>query len=183
MAKVLNEYKFTAQQIFNVDETGLTTVQNPGKIVTARGVRNVGSVTSGERGELVTTVYTILASGSVLLPLLIFSRVHYRDHFVRGGPQDCIGKCSKSGWINEELFLVYLEHLIGCTRCSLDHKILLLLDNYESHISLRVIGKAKWSGIVMLIIPPKTSHRLQSLDVSVFGPFKRSYNKAMNNWM
>ena len=35
----------------------------------------------------------------------------------------------------------------------------------------------------MLTIRPKTSHRLQPLDVSVFGPFKRSYNKAMDNWM
>ena len=35
----------------------------------------------------------------------------------------------------------------------------------------------------MLTIPPKTSHRLQPLDVSVLGPFKRSYNKAMDNRM
>ena len=35
----------------------------------------------------------------------------------------------------------------------------------------------------MLTIPPKTSHRLQPPDVLVFGPFKRSYNKAMDNWM
>ena len=76
LAKVLNEYKFTAQQIFNVDETGLTTVQNPGKIVTARGVRNVGSVTSAERGELVTAVYTICASGSVLPPPCLFFPVY-----------------------------------------------------------------------------------------------------------
>ena len=72
MAKILDEYKFTAQQIFNVDETGLTTVQNPGKVVTARGVRNVGSVTSAERRELVTAVYTIYGSGSVLSPCLFF---------------------------------------------------------------------------------------------------------------
>ena len=86
-------------------------------------------------------------------------------------------------WLeNEELFPVYLEHLSSRTRCSLDHKIL-LLDNHESHIPLRVINKAKSSGIVMLTIPPKTSHRLQPLDVLVFGPFKRSYNKAMDNWM
>ena len=157
LAKVLNECKFTAQQIFSVNETGLTTVQNFGEIVTARGVRNVGSVTSAERGEQVTAVYTICASGSILPPLLIFSRVHYRVHFVRGGPHDCIGQCSKSGWINEELFLVYLEHLISRTRCSLDHKIL-LLDNHKSHITLRAIDKAKSSGIVMLTIPSKTSH-------------------------
>ena len=103
----------------------------------------------------------------------MFLRLHYRDHFVKGGPQDCIEQCSKSSWINEELFLVYLEHVISRTRCSLDHKILLLLDNHESHILLRVIEKAKSSGIVMLTILPKTSHRVQPLDVSVFGSFKK----------
>ena len=72
LAKVLNEYKFTAQQIVDVDETGPTNAQNPGKIVTARGVRNVESVTSAERGELVTAMYTICASGSVLSPCLFF---------------------------------------------------------------------------------------------------------------
>ena len=72
MAEVLNEYKFTAQQVFNVDETGLITVQNSGKIITSRGVRNVGSVTSAERGELATAVYTICASGSVLSRCLFF---------------------------------------------------------------------------------------------------------------
>ena len=116
----------------------------------------------------------------LFLPTLL---IIYRDHFVRGGPQDCIGRCSKSGWINEELFLVYLEHLISRTRCSLDHNILLFLENRESHISLRVIYKAKLSSIAMLTIPPKTSRRLQPLGVSVFGPFQRSYNKAMDKWM
>ena len=156
LAKVLDEHKFTAEQIFSVDETGLTTVQTPKKVITAKGATRVGSVTSGEREELVTTVYTICASGNVLPSLLIFPRVHYRSHFVRSGSQDCIGQCSRSGWINEELFLYYLDHLINRTRCSPDHKILLILDNHESHISLRVIDKAKASGIVMLtIFPPK----------------------------
>ena len=35
----------------------------------------------------------------------------------------------------------------------------------------------------MLTISPKTSYQLQSLYISVFGPFKRSYYKAMDNWM
>ena len=35
----------------------------------------------------------------------------------------------------------------------------------------------------MLTIPLKTSHRLQPFDVSMFGLFKRNYNKVMDNWM
>ena len=173
LAKVMDDNKFTAEQIFNVDETGVTTVQNPKHVITAKGTRNVGSITSGERGELVTAVYTIGASGSVLPPMLIFPRVHFRDHLIKGGPQSCIGQCNRSGWINENLFLV----------CGPKHKILLILDNHESHISLDVIDKAKSAGIVMLTIPPHTSHQLQPLDKSVFGPFKASYCRAMDNWM
>ena len=183
LAKVLDDNKFKAEQIFNVDETAVTTVQNPGKVVTAKGAKRVGSVTSAKRGELVTVVYTICASGSVLPPMLIFPRVHYRDHFIRGGPQGCVGKCSRTGWINEELFLEYIDFLVGHTRCSPTQKILLTLDNHEAHISLRVIDRAKSSGIVLLTIPPKTSHRLQALDVTVFSPFKTMYYRTMDNWM
>ena len=174
----MDDNKCTAEQIFNVDETGLTTVQNPRNVVTGIGTRNVGAVTLGERGELVTSVYTICASGGVLPPMLIFPRVSYREHFIKGGPQSCIGQANRSGWIKEELFLIYMDHLINHARCSPEHNILLNLDNHESHISLRAIDKAVSSGIVMLTIPPHTSHRLQPLDKSVFGPLKSSYNRA-----
>ena len=156
----MDDNKFTAEQIFNVDETGVTTVQNPKHVITAKGTRNVGSITSGERGELVAAVYTIGASGSVLPPMLIFPLVHFRDHLIKGEPQSCIGQCNRSGWINENLFLVYMDHLIKHIRCGPKHKILLILDNHESHISLDVIDKAKSAGIVMLTIPPHTSHQL-----------------------
>ena len=85
--------------------------------------------------------------------------------------------------MNENLFLVYIDHLIKHTRCGPKHKILLILDNHESHISLVVIDKAKSAGIVMFTIAPHTSNQLQLLDKSVFGPFKASYCRAMDNWM
>ena len=94
LAKVMDDNKLTAEQIFIVDEKSVTTVQNPKHVVAAKGTQNVGS---GERDELVTTVYTINASGSVLPPMLIFSRVHFRDHLIKGGPQSCIGQCNRSG--------------------------------------------------------------------------------------
>lgn len=41
---------------------------------------------------------------------------------------------------------------------------------------------AKENGIINLSFPPHTSHRLQPLDVGVFGPFKRKLKIALNNW-
>jgi hypothetical protein len=183
LAAVMDANRFQPEDIFNCDGTGCTTVQRPKQVVTELGRKQVGSITSAERGELVTVVYTVSASGNVIPPLFIFPRVNYKDHFIRGAPPGSVGRATRSGWINEDIFLEYLLHIIKNTRCSPDHKILLIMDNHESHISLKVIDTAKANGIVLLTIPPHTSHRLQPLDRSVYGPFKAAYNKAMDGWL
>ncbi|CAM1295476.1 Uncharacterised protein r2_g465 [Pycnogonum litorale] len=183
LAGELDRYQFRPEDIYNLDETGCRTVQNPRNIVTQTGKKQVGSVTSAERGELVTVVYTINASGQVLPPMFIFPRKNFRDHFINGGPPGCIGKPNQSGWINEQLFIEYLQHIIRNTRCTKERKILLILDNHESHVSVAAIDLAKDNGIVMLTIPPHTSHRLQPLDRCVYGPFKSTYCRAMDAWM
>ena len=143
----------------------------------------MGSITSGERGELVTVLYVVCAAGHALAPLLIFPRVRYRKHFIRGGPPRCIGKATRSGWINADLFVDFLMYVSEFTGCSPDRKILVLVDNHESHFSIAAIDKARDLGIVLLTISSKTFHKLQLLDVSVYGPFKTGYNIAMDNWM
>ena len=103
--------------------------------MTEKGKKQVGAITSAERRELVTVVYTVSAIGSVVPPLFIFPRVHHKAHFIRDGPTQCIGRATRSGWMNEEIFVEYLNHIIKHTRCS-PEKILLILDNHDTHISL-----------------------------------------------
>ena len=183
LATVMDANQFQPEDIYNCDETGCTTVQSPKQVVTEQGRKQVGSITSSERGELVTVVYAVSASGNVIPPLFIFPRVNYKDHFIRGAPPGSVGFATRSGWINEDIFLEYLQHIIRNTRCSPDHKILVIMDNHDSHISLKAIDMAKANGIVLLTIPPHTSHRLQPLDRSVYGPFKGAYNRAMDGWL
>ena len=77
---------FLVQDIYNIDKTGCTTVQNSGRVVVERRIKQVASVTSAERGELVTVINVVHASGSVLPPMLVFTRVNYREWFIRGSP-------------------------------------------------------------------------------------------------
>ena len=42
---------------------------------------------------------------------------------------------------------------------------------------------AKSNGIVMVTTPPHTSHQLQPLDRTVYGPFKAAYNRAADEWL
>ncbi|KYM95092.1 hypothetical protein ALC62_14275, partial [Cyphomyrmex costatus] len=48
-------------RIYNLDETATTTIQRPKKVLAPNGVRNIGKVTSGEKGILVTKALIIHA--------------------------------------------------------------------------------------------------------------------------
>ena len=69
------------------------------------------------------------------------------------------------------------------TNASKETPLILLCDNHESHISIDVLDYASANGIHMLSFPPHCSHKLQPLDRTVYGPFKKYYNSACDNWM
>ena len=140
-------------------------------------------MTSAERGTLVTMAFAVSAQGNSIPPQFIFPRKNYKDHFVRDGPPGCIGTASGSGWMQEKDFLVFLKHFVHNTRATRETKVLLLLDNHVSHLSLEGIDYCRENGVVLLSFPPHCSHKLQPLDRSVYGPLKRYINSAMDRWM
>lgn len=180
---IMERSNFSAGDIYNVDETGVTTVQKPAKVIAVKGAKQVGRMTSAERGNLVTMCGCINALGNSIPPLLIFPRVHFKDYMIQSGPKDCIGVAHPSGWMTADNFVRWMNHFINYTRSSKDHPVLLILDNHDSHISIEVLDLAKANGVTMLTLPPHCSHKLQPLDRTVYGPFKRYYNSACDTWM
>lgn len=102
---------------------------------------------------------------------------------VIGGPEDCLGLAYPSGWMTKENFVKVFRHFIKYSGASNENPCLLLLDNHQSHVNLDVIKLAKENGVHLLTFPPHCSHRLQPLDVGVYGPFKTYYNSAAAAWM
>lgn len=183
LAEVMDKYKFTASQIWNVDETGVSTVLKPNKIVAAKGKRNVGAMTSGERGTNVTVVTAVSACGNTVPAMFVFPRKNYKQHFINGGPPGCIGAGNASGWVTDTEFFQFMQHFISHVKPSLESRILLVLDNHSSHLHVETLNLAKNNGIIMLSFPPHCSHKLQPLDVSVFGPFKKYSGAAQDTWL
>ncbi|CAD6230309.1 GSCOCG00006748001-RA-CDS [Cotesia congregata] len=183
LAGVMTKYNFTVSQIWNVDETGVSTVLKPNKIVAGKGKKNVGAMTSGERGTNVTVVTAVSASGNTIPPMFVFSRRKYKDHFINGGPPDYIGTSNPSGWVTDVEFLKFIQHFIKHVKPSKESPVLLVLDNHSSHLHVETLNVAKENGIVMLTFPPHCSHKLQPLDVSVFGPFKKYCAAAQDKWL
>ena len=69
----------------NLIFAGVTTVQVPDRIVAAKGQRQIGAVTSAERGTLVTVALAESAQGGIIPPFIIFPRKRFQPHFLRGG--------------------------------------------------------------------------------------------------
>nr|XP_023028779.1 jerky protein homolog-like [Leptinotarsa decemlineata] len=181
--KVYDKYKFELQEVYNMDETGLTTVQRPTKIIAKRGTKQVGAITSGERGQLVTSASVVNANGNSVPPFLIFPRKEFKDFMVANGPPVCVGASHFSGWMTCDKFLLFMKHLVHFVRCSKEKPVLMVLDNHESHLSISVLNFCKENGVILLSFPPHTSHKLQPLERMVFGPLKRHFNSAADAWL
>ena len=182
LSEVMDRCSFDASRIWNVDETGISTVIKPSKIVASCGIKQVGSLTSAERGQLVTLCAAVSASGQSIPPFFVFPRKNFKQYFLNGAPTGSNGASHPSGWMTSDNFLLFLEHFQHHTRPSIDQPVLVILDNHESHLSLEAIQFARKNGIIMLSFPPHCSHRLQPLDVSVFGPLKKRMSQSQSNW-
>ena len=134
--EVLKQYQFTANDIYNADETGIRTVHSPGLVIDVKGKKQIGSFVSAEKGELVTLVCAVSATGNSIPPMYIFPRKRNSELFMKGSLPNSISCANSSGWINEDLWLEFLRHFVTNTRCSPDKRVLLIIDNHNSHTSL-----------------------------------------------
>ncbi|KAJ8967649.1 hypothetical protein NQ314_002710 [Rhamnusium bicolor] len=139
---------------------GITTVLHPLRVVAPKRKNNLVLYLL-PRGELVTFVGTISATGIALPAIFIFLRIRNVENYLEDGPALSVAFRNKSGYMTGELFVKTLKHIVNHTICNADNKILLLIDNHQSHRTLQAIHYARASGIVLPSFPPHTSHKLQ----------------------
>lgn len=165
--------------VYNGDETSVTIVHKPGKVVAQLGRRNVYSITSAERGKTHTIFACVSASGHVLPPLMVYPRKRSVPEDLKvGAVPNTLFRNSENGWINSEIYLQWLKFFaenIPPTR-----PIVLIQDGHASHISIEVIEFARANGIYILCLPAHTTHILQPLDVGVF---KSNFSKACTKYI
>lgn len=176
----MEKYEFTPDRIYNLDESSLSTVMKPVKVVCARG-QPVATQVTRERGDTMTFVGIINAVGQSIPPVFIIPRCRWNPAFMRNTILGSKGILHANGWMNGECFLQTLEHLHEKSGSSVENKILLVMDNAECHMNIQVVEFAIEHGIVIVTLPPHTTDKLQPLDVSVFGPFKTYLRDLLNH--
>lgn len=174
------------RQIYNMDETGLSTVQRKvRKVLAPKGKHQVGSITSGERGTTMTAVCCASAGGSFVPPLIIFKRKRAKDELQDGAPPGCIFAFNpESGYINKEIFFVWMQHFVENVKPTEDKKVLLILDGHTTHTkNLDAINYAKEHNVVLLSLPAHTSNKLQPLHVAFFKPLSCYFIDETEKWL
>ena len=79
---------------------------------------------------------------------------------------------------------MWLKHFIDCVRPQPGRKVVLVLDGHVTHTkNLAAIQLVRDAGVVMVSLPPHTTHKLQPLDVAFFGPLGTYYDEATRKWM
>ena len=170
------------KQVFNVDETGVSIVHKPGKVLVELGRRNVYALTSAEKGKTHTVLICVSASGFYIPPLMIYPRKQrVPDHMKEGALPNSVFEVSESGWINQDIYLKWFDFFINSIPPA--RPVLLIQDGHGSHISIELIEKARANDIHLLCLPAHTTHLLRPLDIGVFKPFKTHFNKACQKYM
>ena len=172
-----------ASQVWNMDETGVSTVQKPGKIIATKGARQVAKVTIGEHGVNVIAICAMNAAGNYLPPVFIFPRKRMIDILMANAPPDAKGFSSSNGWTDNELFVKWLNHFVEFTNASNVNPQVVILVGHHSHKSLDAILFARDHGIHLITLPPHCTHKMQPLDCCYFRALKAAYNRSADSWM
>jgi hypothetical protein len=87
---------------------------------------------------------------------------------------------SPTGWTNDQIGLEWLigvfnRHTKAKARQGRDYR-LLIIDGHGSHVNLAFLDWCDAHRIIVAVFPSHSIHRLQSLDVSLFGPLSQAYS-------
>ncbi|KAJ8960935.1 hypothetical protein NQ318_020235 [Aromia moschata] len=169
--------------IYNVDETGIhTSAKKPSKVISLVGKKTSWKYFIRERGTLITSLFCCSATGKFIPPALVFPRKKRNPRYLKGTPLGTIDLVTDNGWINTDTFLEWMKFFVSSVRPSATHKCLLIMDNHSSHRSIQVLDFASENNIILLTIPPHTTHKLQPLDVAVYGPFGKYFQNSIDKW-
>ena len=180
---LFDKHPYPSSRIYNCDETGVTTVQTkPNKVMGLKGKRQVGCLTSAERGTRTTVEVCMNAAGEYVPPLIIFPRMRMKAELMNGAAPGSISACHKSGRMQSDIH--WFHHFVKHTNPTADHPVLLILDGHSKHAkSLTLIHLVRTCHVTIICLPPHTTHRLQPLDVSFMKSLHMYIDQVIIKWL
>ena len=184
LEQIIDEHKLTAMRIYNMDESGISVVQKSWQVIGLKGKHQIGSISSAERGINTTVVCCNNAAGQYDPPLVIFKRKRMPAELSNGAPIGSVVTCNDSDWMDADTFTKWLQHFVDFVKPTANKKVLLVLDGHSTHVkNLKAIELARKENVIMLCLPPHTTHKLQPRDRTLFKPLQTYYDQTAERWL
>lgn len=169
---------------WNMDEAGIMEGQGDnGLVVASTGIR---AIQKKQPGSMAWTSFIecISALGVALDPLVIFKGKTVQQQWFPTELANFKGwqfTATDNGWTTNNTALEWLKKVFIPQTVPQDplEARLLILDGHGSHESTEFMWECFQNNIYLLFLPAHTSHVLQPLDLSVFGPLKHAYRKQL----
>ena len=136
--------------------------------------------------EFITCLAYVSAIGKWIPPVLVYKGLSndLRNTWVKDVHKDSgvHFASTANGWSNNALGLRWLQTTFeNATKPKSDRtRRLLLVDGHSSHVNMDFIDWADRHRIIIMILPPHTTHRLQPLDVGMFQALSTAYSKQID---
>ncbi|KAF8685424.1 DDE superfamily endonuclease [Rhizoctonia solani] len=179
--ELMEDYNIPIEHIYNMDEKGL---QIGGGRATSRRKHIFGFLQKAQYKlkhdclELMTIIECICADGYAMKPTF----VHQPGDVGFWWENKEIGCCvsTENGWTSDNVCKAWFTKVFLQTatqRQVSEAPIVLLLDGHGSHISTQILEAAFKNRVFIICLPPKTTHKLQPLDVGVFNLVQGDWKK------
>lgn len=189
----IKEYDIRPENSYNMDEKGfLIGVIGRAKRLFSRRQWEKKEVTAalqdGNR-EWITVLAAVCGDGTTLPPGLIYASKNSTLQSswvadIEAGKHDVFVTSTPSGWTNNDTGLAWLEQVFDrCTKRKARRGRawrLLVLDGHGSHVTDDFINYCLKHCILLVVLPPHSTHTVQPLDVGCFKPLAGAYSKRLS---
>ena len=156
------EIEFKPNNMWNVDETGISDVPKERRVIGISG-EHVFQTVADEKGTTTTVVAFVSAGGLHVPPMIIFKAGKVKNIWREAAPSGYTLQRSDSGYINAELFAEYgakfVDYLKEKNLLDNNQKNLLLVDLHSSHLfNAKFMNMMIENNIKVCSSPPPTAH-------------------------
>lgn len=177
-----NNLRDAPHRIFNCDETGLNTDPTKCKVYTKKGSKDVYMETPNCGKVMYTVLFCASATGSFMPPLVVYKGKVFMDAWASNGPRNAAYSVSESGYMHDANFEQWFINVFVAETKTYEKPVVLLFDGHNSHLTYMTVKTAIDNQVVLVCLPPHTSHALQPLDVGVFKAVKSKWRKILEDY-
>nr|CAI5830211.1 unnamed protein product [Callosobruchus analis] len=155
-----------------------------GSLVLGPKGKNIYDVGTSDKDN-VTTLIAVNAAGLIAPPLTIYKFKRLPKTYATAAPEGWGVGTSDSRWMQSKQFYEYFANVFikFLDYQAILRPVIVFVDGHSSHLSLNLSNLCRENGIILICLPPNTTHLLQPHDVAFFYPLKQAWKNITRKWL